>query len=272
MNFFGHELWHPFARWGITHPFFTIHADTIINTWITLGIIIVTCVISNYLLKKHQSLGPFVMRTIGFTLYDMLAQNLQKVPRKYFSFIGTLFLFILVANCIVLIPGCEEATKDINTTFALSLSAFLYIQKEAILSHGLLAYVQEFFQTPLPLMIPSLPIIIRYPAALVAGIINTIIGIATLPLELLSKFSLAISLSFRLFGNIFAGAVIHSLIIFASGTSLLRHVLFTVTGINFIVAGFFGLFEGIMQAFIFVTLTLTFIGIAIAHQEQELTT
>lgn len=97
--------------------------------------------------------------------------------------------------------------------------------------------------------------------------VNLIIGLATLPLEVLSKIATVISLSFRLFGNIFAGSMIFGLLNQAVSGSLLLQMLATFSGAILIVMVFFGIFESAIQAYVFTILSLTYLSMAVQHGE-----
>ena len=97
--------------------------------------------------------------------------------------------------------------------------------------------------------------------------LNFIVGLAMLPIKILGEIASVISLSFRLFGNIFGGAIIMG--IFQQGVS--NSIIWQSIGtpINLLITGFFLIFEGFLQAFVFSILTLTNITMAIAVEEEE---
>ena len=86
------------------------------------------------------------------------------------------------------------------------------------------------------------------------------------PINLIGHFSKIISISFRLFGNIFGGSIIMELYKNLIAGSILRETLGIFTGINFILLIFFGIFEGLIQAFVFSILTLTYLSLAIQKE------
>ena len=129
----------------------------------------------------------------------------------------------------------EEPTASINTTLALAIIGFFYIQIHAIKHHGIKEYAKEYFQ-PFFLM---------------------------LPLHIVGKLSNIVSMSFRLFGNIFGGATISKIYLSLIKSSIVYEVLGILSGINFIFPLFFGLLEGLLQAFVFTMLTLSYLSIAL---------
>jgi F-type H+-transporting ATPase subunit a len=77
-----------------------------------------------------------------------------------------------------------------------------------------------------------------------------------------------ISISFRLFGNIFGGSIISEIWFGFLGKSIFFELGGILTGVNFLVLGFFGMFEAFLQAFVFTMLTLTYLSIGIQHEEE----
>jgi F-type H+-transporting ATPase subunit a len=87
-----------------------------------------------------------------------------------------------------------------------------------------------------------------------------------MPLEVVGKISSVVSLSFRLFGNIFGGSIIIRLYQGLVHGYLLREIIGLITGINLLLVLFFVLFEGALQAFVFTVLTLTYLSIALQEE------
>jgi F-type H+-transporting ATPase subunit a len=231
-DLFGTEQW--LIPAGVEHPFFYLNIHTILYTWITLGIIAALLFWGRYFLTKKDSLGKFI--TISFVQFfmDLLKQSLP-FSFGHFVFITTTFCFVLACNLISIVPGIEEPTKDLNTTLALGLVAFIYTQVAAIQAMGLGNYVKGYF-SPFFVM---------------------------LPLNIVGKLASVVSLSFRLFGNIFGGAIISSIYFSAIKGNLFLEFLGLISGLNLSVTIFFGIFEGFLQAFVFSMLALTYLSIAV---------
>ena len=181
----------------------------------------------------------------------------SKMLTRYFPFVATMFLFILVNNLIsfVPLPGGEHkslwgvpdlalyaATGNINVTVALAFVTFVVFNYEGIAHHGFGGYLKSY--------IPS-------------GDIHPIMKGFVFILEMLSTVLRLVSLSVRLFANMLAG---HLLIIMASGFVLLLGNYFGAVAIPF--GLFFYLFEMLLvaglQAFIFAMLSGIYIGFATA--------
>ncbi len=250
---FEHEqMWYPLAPLGITSPYAALTASTIINTWIALAALIFLIVIARFFLRRKDSAGAWIVKMIIKSFIQLVEQSAGTFVYSYYSFVAPLFIFILACNWIALLPYVEEPTKDLNTTLALGIIAFLYIQKEVINVHGLGAYLKDYF----------MPLNIFFPLSLIAGIIM-------LPLKVLGEVAGIISLSFRLFGNIFGGAIIIQIWHSFMSNSILKSSLGILLGINLGLTGFFILFEGFLQAFVFSILTLTNISMATSIEQSE---
>ena len=180
----------------------------------------------------------------------------EKVYSRYFPYIATLFLFILVSNLISFIPlpvaphsgtfplgipdlGLYAATANINVTLALTLVTFIVYNYEGVRAHGVGGYLKT--------LVPEAPRAIQ-PVIFV--------------IEVLSQILRLVSLSVRLFANLLAG---HLLIIMAAGFMVLLGNFFGLIALP--VGVFFWVFEWLLvaglQAFIFAMLSGIYIGFAV---------
>ena len=239
----GHQ-WQPFTAYGFHHKFWTLNTDTLISTTVVTCFIIIASISSYYILQKKQSLTKFVILKYVESFQELLQQSLQSAPVHHLAFIGSLFTFIFCCNTISMIPFLEEPTKDLNTTLACGLISFFYVQSYAIEHNGLKNYLAGYLE-PFFLM---------------------------LPLNIIGTLTSIISLSFRLFGNIFGGYVISNLYFNSFLTSSIYLQLFGLfSGTNLAMFLLFGLFEGAIQAFVFSMLTLTYLSMEISSEEEEST-
>ncbi|HEX3754016.1 MAG TPA: F0F1 ATP synthase subunit A [Rhizomicrobium sp.] len=147
---------------------------------------------------------------------------------KYLAFFGTIFLFILFMNLIGLIPGFDSPTMYPMVPFGLAVVTFLFYHAAGIGTHGL-GYVKQFLG----------------PVWWLAWLM--------LPIEIISHFARPLSLTVRLFANIFAGEQVY--LTFLSLTKVIIPVIFL--GLH--------LFVGLLQAYIFMMLAMVYVGGAIAH-------
>ena len=179
--------------------------------------------------------------------------------RSYVGLVVGLFLMILIANWLGVLPGVgtiglvketeagkelvpfvRPAAADLNFTLGLALITFVVFVWWAVRLHGPIGYLKELAGEP------------RYMAPLM------------FPIHLISELSRLISLSMRLFGNVFAGEVL-----MATMLALTTAAIF-VLPLAFFVPAFFILLEllfGLVQAMVFALLTMAYITLAIAEQQ-----
>lgn len=226
---------------GIKHPFFNLNVTTCISTWIALLVLTVFIAFVRHSLKNKSSILRHLVVENTLTFKDVYTQSMGQFDHHHASFLYALFLFIFTCNIIGIIPYVEEPTVDVNTTFALGIISFLYVNGYGIATHGWREYAKEFFQ----------PFFIMF------------------PLHIIGKLSSILSISFRLFGNIMGGFVISNMYLTAVSSSWVAIMLNFVSGINFIITGFFGVFESFIQAFVFTLLSLTYLSLAVQHDTGE---
>ncbi|MBP6869977.1 F0F1 ATP synthase subunit A [Candidatus Babeliales bacterium] len=237
----GHQ-WQPLTHYGFTHKFWTLNTDTLMSTIVVTIVIMIFSLYAHYAMQKKQSVAQFVILKYVEGFKDLLHQTLQSAPLNHLAFIGSLFTFIFCCNTISFVPFLEEPTKDLNTTLAFGLISFFYVQGYAIQYKGIKTYLLGFID-PFFLMLPL-------------NVIGTVTSI--------------ISLSFRLFGNIFGGYVISSLYFHKIvASSVLMQILGLITASNLCIFLLFGFFEGMIQAFVFAMLTLTYLSMEIAPEEES---
>jgi F-type H+-transporting ATPase subunit a len=219
--------------------------NSLITGWISL--IILTVVF--YLATKSMSLVPSGLQNFAEFVIESLVGLAENVAgkakgREFFALFATIFLYVVVNNWLEVLPGFTNATvwvgsieenvplfrspsADLNFTLALALTAVVMVQFWSIRHTGLKGWAGKFFNFS-------------------GGPIMTVVGL----LELISEFSRIISFSFRLFGNLFAGEVLLSVISYLVPIGLVLPFL----GLE--------LFVGVIQALIFGLLTVAFATIA----------
>jgi F-type H+-transporting ATPase subunit a len=223
-----------------------------------------TILVGILLMRVRLGLRPGRRQALGEWIYDIAQQNIaeQGLPSRaisrWFPYVASLFLFILVVNTLGFIPlplsdetfelfgvelptlGIYAATSSLAVTLALALMTFVFTHVEGVRENGPVAYFKSWIPDVPKVMLPLL-----------------------VPLEILSQFMRLISLSVRLYANMLAG---HMLILTFIG---LMFVLETVVLAPLVVpaATAFYLFEVVIvcgiQAFIFAALSAIYIGSAI---------
>ena len=191
---------------------------------------------------RKRSLVPGRWQSLAELSYEFIASmirdNVGSEGRKYFPFVFSLFMFILFANLIGLIPYAFTFTSHIAVTFAMALAVFLGVTIIAIARHGL-----HFFSFFLPTGVPM------------------VMAPVLVPIEILSYLSRPISLSIRLFANMMAG---HTMMKVFAGFIIPLGILggwapltvdVALTAFEFLVA--------FLQAYVFTVLTCLYLNDAI---------
>ena len=151
--------------------------DTVLYTWITMGIIIGVVLILKIL--KPNLLEYLLEMVISVVDDAMDVDDLH----PYIPLLGSLLIFTLFANLISIVPGMKSPTADINTTIGLALIVVLSVHIYWMAKKGVWKYLKEFANP-----------------------------IFMLPVELIGQFSRTLSLSMRLFGNILSGDLIVAIV------------------------------------------------------------
>lgn len=209
---------------------------------------------------KHLQLVP-TNRFVGMVEqgYGMVRRDMGENPighgfEKHIPFLATLFFFILISNFVGLIPGCKTPTGTISVTWCLSLISFVYFNYWGIRAHGGWGYIKHIAPSGLPKVM--VPIIWFF--------------------EFLSLVLRALTLTVRLYGNMFAGHMalgIFSIFAYAflwtgiqnglagivtGGMSILwMLLLFAMYALETLVA--------FLQAYVFAVLSGVYIGLAVAE-------
>lgn len=259
------EIWNIFPDMGALGDFVNlnvINPKTFYSVLVVDLVIIIPAIILYLHMKKEDTLVPGRIQSFFEFIvesFDGLVKDSMGVEKagKFMPFIGTLFLFVFLSNIIGLIPiseftiggfwfpGLTEPTKDYNVPGGLAVLFVILIGHGSIIYYkGILGYINEYFS----------PIWILF------------------PLNIAGKFAEFVSISFRLFGNIFGGVVVigitfslPKLIQLPGGISHVFALICTFLALflNF----FFGIFVGAIQAFVFTMLALTYISIGITDEE-----
>ena len=219
---------------------FDINPKTLLTTWGIIGVLLLLGIlIGRICAMKPRKLQTAAEYLLGFFI-TFCKETLGEDWKKFFSLITTLFLFVLFSNLASVIPGVKAPTSDLNTCLGLGLMVFVIVHVSAVRHKGLINYIKGYFR----------PLFIFF------------------PLNVLSEFGKVVSHSFRLFGNMFAGGIIIALIgpiVFRVGGILsVPKAASSPLIVTFLVIaqGFYGLFIGAIQAFVFAILALTYIAVA----------
>ena len=163
-------------------------------------------------------------------VHEMLDSNIGPKGRRYLPVVGGLFLFILIGNLMGLVPGLMAPTSNINVTLGCALTVFVYYQFHGFKEQGVIGYIRHFVAPPgAPIWIAPI----------------------YFPIEIISHFSRVLSLSVRLFGNIFGEELV--ILIIASLVPFIVPLPMMALGIV----------TSSLQAFIFAMLTTIYLAGAV---------
>ena len=238
MNDVGQILTSSFIVPGINFKII-YNPQTMMFTAIVIFLILFIGVIVAKFIKKPPSKISAAFETLYGAFLDMAEEAMGKDGRKFTPFVFTIFLFVLFSNWLGIIPGMKSPTHDLNTCLGLGFLVFIIAHTSAIMKKGLGKYLKSYLE-PFFLF---------------------------LPINIIGEFGKLVSHSFRLFGNIFAGAIIFAL----TGPVIIKtfHAIglptYSATPtilIAYLVSqAFFGFFVGTVQALVFSLLALTYISI-----------
>jgi F-type H+-transporting ATPase subunit a len=219
------------SGWTLTHVLITC----LVLAFVTWG------ALSFFKGTKSEDKGLVPPRTMNLrNFFEVMAESLfgmvegamgEKNAKRFYPLIGALFIFILFNNLFALIPGFSAPTDSLKTNVGLALFVFILTHVYGVKEHGL-AYFKHFLG-PSPALIPLM-----------------------LPIELISHLARPMSLAVRLMGNMMAD---HKVVMsFFALVPILVPLPFLLLG----------LLVCLVQALVFCTLTMVYIGSAIEHEEH----
>ncbi len=241
-------------------------------SWSAVLVIVVGLVLIGTRLKSVPGMLQGIFELLleeSLKLSDSITGSRHK-SEKLLPVILALFLFILVNNWLGMLPGVgtigwvetegghsafvpllRGGTADLNTTLALSLFAVIMSHALGVITLGFWHHMNKFISLDVLLEIPKK--IIKEPIVLVVNPIKFFVGLV----ETIGEIAKVASLSFRLFGNVFAGEVL-----LASMMALSAYIL----PLPFM---FLEIIVGVVQALVFAVLTLAFMSMAMTGHGEE---
>ena len=205
---------------------------------IVAGLTILCLVLRSRLSVDNPGKLQIVLEDAVRAVVGLLDEWIGPKGHRFLPLVGTLGVFILIGNYMGLVPGLMAPTSSINVTLGCAITIWVYYHFQGIREQGIVGYVKHFWAPP------GAP---------------WWIGFIMFPIELISHTSRVMSLSLRLFGNIF-------------GEELVILILFSI--IPFLVPlpmMFLGLITGGLQAFIFMLLSIIYLqgAVAVEHEHDE---
>lgn len=193
---------------------------TVVTTWGIMGLIW----ICSWLITRHLRIDPGPLQTaaegVVSSIEDAIAAVDEQHAQRIMPFIGSLWIFLVIANLSSLIPGVHAPTQDLSATSALAIVVFLSTHWFGIRIQGLRAYLRHYL-SPSPIL---------------------------LPFNLISEITRTVALAIRLFGNMMSLEMAALLILLVAGflapvPILMLHVV-----------------EALVQAYIFGMLALIYVA------------
>ena len=226
-------LYEPFNKYIWRHAFGFDVPDHVVMALLVLVISLIVFPLMSRRLSRDNPSGfqQFLELVVG-GLKNLLHEIIGPHSEKYLYIIGGFACFIFVSNMFGLIFFLQPPTANPNTTFGLGLTAFLYYNFQGIRTQGLWHYLKHF-AGPMPLLAPIM-----------------------IPIEIIGHLARILSLGMRLFGNIFGEH---------SATGIFMGMLPFILPWPMMGLGIFGAF---LQTFVFIMLTMVYIGGAVAAEEH----
>jgi F-type H+-transporting ATPase subunit a len=206
------------------------------ETWLVMELLVVAILIVLFAaLRPRLSVDqPGRLQHVFEFLYDKGKAQASEVgihhPEKYIDFFGTLFLFVLAMNLIGIIPAFESPTMSVYVPAGLAVCTWVYYHAMGVRELGVGKYLAHFMG----------------PVWWLAWLM--------IPIEIIGHFARTLSLTVRLYANMFAGEQITN--VFVSLTYLVVPVIFM--GLH--------VFVSFLQAYVFTLLTMIYVSIGTSHE------
>jgi F-type H+-transporting ATPase subunit a len=268
-NYIGHHL--SFMRKSVGDGgFWVLHADTLVTS-IVLGTLIFGFMW--WIVRGATSGVPGTRQAFLELCVDFVNEQVKGIFNKSFNFVAplalTVFVWVLAMNAMDFLPvdilsagframGFEKfrmvPTADVNATFALALSVWLLMIFFSLKIKGVGGFAHELVSAPF-----GMNKITMNPLSWVGALL---LAVANLGMNLIEYLSKPLSHSLRLFGNMYAGEIIFLLLWMWAATGLAGTLFATVLGVGWAI---FHILIVVLQAFIFMMLTVVYISMAHEH-------
>jgi F-type H+-transporting ATPase subunit a len=240
------------AHWGIPDP--------VLYAWIVMAVLIAVSFAATRNLQLVPTGAQNFMEMVLEQFLSLLGDVIGHEGRRYLPLIATLGLFILASNLMGLVPGLIAPTANMYTTLACAVIVFLYYHAMGVRKQGFGAYLKHFMG-PVPALAPLM-----------------------FPIEVVSHLARVLSLSLRLFGNMFAGHILLGIIFLLTAfdglfgwalTGQLAGILVGIPGGILMIAFTVGfllplkILVAFLQAFIFCMLSMLYIAGATEDAEHH---
>ncbi len=200
----------------------------VVTSWVIIAVLGTVCRSFTKRLSVQPDARQALLEAIVIGIMGQIEDVIRKDARPFLPMIGTLFIFLVIANLSGVLPGVEAPTGKIETPAALALIVFFSVHYFGVRARGLRGYLASFAEPKLIM----------------------------LPLNILSEITRTFSLMVRLFGNVMSGEFIIGLVVALAG-------LFVPVPLMVL-----EILVGLVQAYIFTVLATVFVGAAVGSVTQ----
>lgn len=204
-------------------------ARPVVTTWAIIAILALGSWLATRRLSTHPGRRQAVIEFVVAGLLNQIREITRRDPAPFMPLVGTLFIFLVVANVSGLVPGVEAPTGKLETPAALALIVFVAVHYYGVRARGVAGYLASFAKPKLVM----------------------------LPLNIVSEITRTFSLMMRLFGNIMSGEFTIALVVALAGL----FIPIPLMALEIVV--------GVVQAYIFTVLATVFIAAAVGDPEHE---
>lgn len=209
---------------------FTFNMDTLYMTWLTMAVVTLIAFLATRNLKLIPTGWQNALEIVFTGFLDQIDATMGPKGRKLAPLLISLFLFVLVSNWLGLVPTLTSPTNDINTTLGLALMVVMLLHILGLYFKGM-GYIKHFFK-------PFAPFVI---------------------INIIEEIAKPITLAFRLFGNILAGEILIVILLQLATWWVFPSVVWLA----------FSIFVGLVQAFIFTMLSMSYLANAVKEDHHD---
>lgn len=200
----------------------------VVTTWVIMLVLTAACWRATRRLQIRPNARQAVLEILVTGIVGQIEDVIGKDARPFLPLLGTLFIFLAVANLSGVLPGVEAPTAKLETPAALALIVFFSVHYFGVRARGFGGYLASFAEPKLVM----------------------------LPLNILSEVTRTFSMMIRLFGNVMSGEFIIALVVALAGLFLPIPLMVLE------------ILVGLVQAYIFTILATVFIGAAVGNVEK----
>jgi F-type H+-transporting ATPase subunit a len=225
--------------------------------FLAMGLVVLVAVLARLAMRIAPSVFQNILEWLVETVEEQASAILGEAAVRFMPLFAALFLFILTSNLLGLIPGCMSPTASYHTNLAMALVVAFATQYAGVRAHGLLGYLKHFMPPPCPWPIRWLLLSWLWPF-----------------IHVLEQFVRPVSLTMRLFGNIFAKEILLLMLAFVTVTFLASPSAFVkcLSVLPFFLRPaiiLLGTLVSIVQAAVFTILSMVFVALAMEGGHEE---